>query len=261
MVRLMSVIRAPCLLRGVVSVLLMAIPLFSSAAQPPLRFAVTESWSMPMIRFENHQPTAGIMFDIMQSLARQVGRDPVYHVMPRLRVQSALEHNEVDLHCYSAQAWYPNLSGDYMWSLPILYQRDWLVASAETAAGAYPNQFDSETVGTVLGYNYPALQALFDNHQLVREDARTLEQALAKLVAGRYNYAITTELILDWTNSRLAPDKRLKPIALVGDQPAACMVRNNPDLPIAKILRTLLRMRMTGEIQKIIEHYTTPRTP
>ncbi|MFH7451199.1 amino acid ABC transporter substrate-binding protein, partial [Pseudomonas syringae pv. tagetis] len=76
---------------------------------------------------------------------------------------SALERGDVDMLCYSAQAWYPELSGDYLWCLPILYQRDWLVASAVTAAGPYPEQFDNQTGGTVLGYNYPALQHLFDN--------------------------------------------------------------------------------------------------
>ncbi|MCR8720386.1 ABC transporter substrate-binding protein [Pseudomonas syringae] len=233
----------------------------SQAGQAPLRFAVNEGWTMPMMHITDYQPESGILFDIMQSLAHQVGREAEYHVMPRLRIQGALEHDEVDIHCYSAQAWYPDLSGDYLWSLPILYQRDWLVASAETAAGPYPEQFDNETVGTVLGYNYPALQHLFDSHQLNREDARTQNQTLGKLMAGRYNYAVTNQLILDWTNRSLPAGKKLKPIALVAEQPAACLIRNNPDLPVNRILRTLLRMRMSGEIQRIIDRYTAPLAP
>lgn len=231
----------------------------SAAAEPPLRFSVADSWSMPLIQLDEGEPTAGILFDIMQSLTRQLGLRAEYHVLPRLRVQAALERGEVDIRCYAAQAWVPNLSGDYFWSLPILYQRDLLIASAETAAGPYPSQFENETVGTVLGYNYPELQHLFNNHQLVREDARNQEQTLRKLVAGRYNYAVTSELALDWVNRDLPAVQRMKVISLVSEQPAGCIIRNDPGLPTQKILRTLVRMRVSGEIQQIIDRYTAPR--
>ncbi|WP_229636117.1 substrate-binding periplasmic protein [Pseudomonas syringae] len=232
----------------------------SASAEPPLRFSVADSWSMPLIQLDEGEPTSGILFDIMQSLARQSGLRAEYHVLPRLRVQAALERGEVDIRCYAAQAWVPNLSGDYFWSLPILYQRDLLIASAETAAGPYPSQFENETVGTVLGYSYPELQHLFDNHQLVREDARNQEQTLRKLVAGRYNYAVSSELALDWVNRDLPAGQRMKVISMVSDQPAGCIIRNDPGLPTQKILRTLVRMRVSGEIQQIVDQYTAPRS-
>jgi ABC-type amino acid transport substrate-binding protein len=241
---------------------LIVLPLFTQpswAAEPPLRFSVAESWSMPLIQLDDYQPTSGILFDIMQSLSRQVGMRAEFHVLPRLRVQAALERGEVDIRCYAAQAWVPNLSGDYFWSLPILYQRDLLIASAQTAAGPYPEQFSNETVGTVLGYNYPDLQHLFDNHQLVREDARSQEQTLRKLAAGRYNYAVSSQLVLDWVNRDLPASQRLKVISLVSEQPAGCILRNDPSLPTQRILRTLVRMRVSGEIQQIIDRYTAPR--
>lgn len=229
------------------------------ASEATLKFSVADSWSMPLIELQDYQPVNGILFDIMQSLARQVGRTAEYHVLPRLRVQAALERGDVDIRCYAAQAWVPNLSGDFLWSLPILFQRDLLIASAETAAGPYPAQFDNETIGTVLGYNYPDLQALFDNHQLVREDARSQEQALRKLAAGRYHYAISSQLVLEWFNRELPVNGQLRAISAVSEQPAGCIVRNDPALPTQQILRTLVRMRVSGEIQQIIDHYTAPR--
>lgn len=227
----------------------------STANEPPLRFSVSESWSMPLIDIEGHQPTTGILFDIMNSLARQVGRTPEYHVLPRLRVKTAMEQGEVDVRCYTSPAWLSSLSGDYFWSLPILVQRDVLLASPETA-GPYPDQFDNEVVGTVLGYTYPELQHLFNNHNLLREDARNEEQVLRKLVAGRYNYAVGNQLAMDWVNRDLPARRRLKVVSVISEQPAACMVRNDPALPAQKILRTLLRMKMSGEIQQIVDRYT-----
>ncbi|KTC58727.1 hypothetical protein ALP83_04717 [Pseudomonas syringae pv. actinidiae] len=261
MTRFKRTFAEPRLPRAAVACMLLLSTQTVSAAKATLDFAVNEGWTMPMMHITDFRPESGILFDIMQSVAHHVGLEARYHVMPRLRIQSALERGEVDMHCYSSQAWYPDLSGDYLWSLPILYQRDWLVASAETAAGPYPEQFDNETVGTVLGYNYPALQHLFDNHQLIREDARTQNQTLGKLMAGRYNYAVTNQLILEWTNRNLPVGRRLKPISLVAEQPAACLIRNTPELPTGKILRTLVQMRLSGEIQQIIDHYTAPTPP
>ncbi|WP_459748094.1 substrate-binding periplasmic protein [Pseudomonas sp. 3A(2025)] len=226
-----------------------------AASEPPLRFSVTESWSMPLIRIEGHQPTTGILFDIMQSLARQVGRTAEFHVLPRLRIQTAMEQGDIDVRCYTSPAWLSSLSGDYFWSLPILIQRDLLLASPETV-GPYPEQFDNEVVGTVLGYTYPELKHLFNNHNLLREDARNEEQVLRKLVAARYNYAVGSQLALDWVNRDLSTKRRLKVVSVISEQPAACMVRNDSALPAQKILRTLLRMKMSGEIQQIVDRYT-----
>lgn len=80
-------------------------------------------------------------------------------------------------------------------------------------------------------------------------------------MAGRYNYAVSNQLILEWTNRNLPVGRRLKPISLVAEQPAACLIRNTPELPTGKILRTLVQMRLSGEIQQIIDHYTAPTPP
>ncbi|WNW10976.1 transporter substrate-binding domain-containing protein [Pseudomonas sp. DTU_2021_1001937_2_SI_NGA_ILE_001] len=223
-----------------------------------LRFSVSESWSMPLMHLENHQPTSGILLEIFDSLARQVGRQAEYHVMPRLRIQGALESADIDVRCYIAKSWLGDLRGDYAWSVPILVQRDLLVAAPLTV-GPYPEQFDNEVIGTVTGYNYPALQHLFDSHRLVREDARNQEQVLRMLVAGRYNYAISNQLAMDWINRELPPEQRLKVVATVSEQDAACLVRKDPALPVQQILDTLQAMRKSGEIQRIVERYAPRR--
>lgn len=228
----------------------------STADQPALRFSVSESWSMPLAEIDEHQLTAGILFDIMNQVARQVGRPAEFHVMPRLRIQSALENAEVDVRCYISEAWITPLKGDFRWSQPILIQRDLLLASPLTV-GPYPDQFDNEVVGTVLGYNYPALQHLFDRHNLVREDARNQEHVLRKLAAGRYNYAVSNELEMIWINRELPAAHRFKVVSVINEQPVACVVRNDPALPVRQILDSLQKMAESGEIQQIVKRYTS----
>lgn len=235
---------------------LLGISLNAMAGQAPLRFAVPDSWAMPMVQLQRGTPTQGILHDILLSLATQVGAPAQFVVLPRARVQSAMEHGDIDVRCYAAQSWLPNQSGDYIWSVPLWFQRDLLISRKEQPAQINPAQLPRQAIGTVLGYSYPTLQPLFDADQLQREDARNQEQVLEKLLAGRYRYAVSNQWTLDWINQRLLPEQQLQGVAVLQEQNIGCYVRNDPKVPVQRILRTLLRMKMSGEIDDIIRLYT-----
>lgn len=234
---------------------LLLISLNASAAEAPLRFVLPDSWAMPMVQLERGQPTQGILYDVMLSLATQVGVPAEFHVLPRARVQGAMEHGEVDVRCYAAQSWLPNQSGDYIWSIPLWTQPDVLVSRRGPPLAVVPANLPRQTIGTVLGYSYPTLQPLFDNGHLLREDARSQDQALEKLLVGRYRYAVSNQWTLDWFNQRQPLDRQLQGVAVVQEQNVGCFVRNDPNVPVQRILRTLLRMKMSGEIDDIIRLY------
>ncbi|WP_460116917.1 substrate-binding periplasmic protein [Pseudomonas sp. S2_C03] len=234
---------------------LLLIGLNASAAEAPLRFVLPDSWAMPMVQLERGQPTQGILYDAMLSLATQVGVPAEFHVLPRARVQGAMEHGEVDVRCYAAQSWLPNQSGDYIWSIPLWTQPDVLVSRRGPPLAVVPADLPRQTIGTVLGYSYPTLQPLFDNGHLLREDARSQDQALEKLLAGRYRYAVSNLWTLDWFNQRQPSDRQLQGVAVLQEQSVGCFVRNDPNVPVQRILRTLLRMKMSGEIDDIIRLY------
>ena len=234
---------------------LLLISLNVVAAEAPLRFVVPDSWAMPMVQLERGRPTQGILFEMMLSLATQVGVPAEFHVLPRARVQNAMEHGEVDVRCYAAQSWLPNQSGDYIWSIPLWTQPDVLISRIGPLSVVVPANLPRQAIGTVQGYSYPSLQALFDANRLHREDARNQEQVLEKLQAGRYHYAVSNQWTLDWFNQRLLPNRQLQGVAVLQEQNVGCYVRNDPKVPVQRILRTLLRMKMSGEIDDIIRLY------
>lgn len=231
------------------------ISLSGVAAESPLRFVVPDSWSMPMVQFEAGRPTQGILYDVMLSLATQVGVPAEFHVLPRARVQNAMEHGEVDVRCYAAQSWLPNQSGDYIWSIPLWVQPDVLISRPDPITSLIPADLPRQFIGTVRSYSYPTLQPLFDADKLQREDARNQEQVLEKLSAGRYRYAVSNLWALNWFNQRLLPEHHLQSVAVLQVQRVGCYVRNDPKVPVQRILRTLLRMKMSGEIDDIIRLY------
>ncbi|MCB2255288.1 transporter substrate-binding domain-containing protein [Pseudomonas chlororaphis] len=227
------------------------------AAEPPLRFSIADSWAMPVVQIERGRPTQGILHDMLASLATQVGRPAEFHVLARARVQAAMDHKEIDIRCYAAKSWLADQPGDYLWSVPLFVQRDLLVAREHLPIT--PRDLSPQPIGTVLSYTYPSLQPLFDSHQLLRDDARNQEQVLQKLWAGRYRYAVSNQWTLDWFNQTLPADQQLHGVAVLQEQAVGCIIRNDPALPVQRVLRTLLRMKMSGEIDDLIGLYTGRR--
>nr|WP_314620104.1 transporter substrate-binding domain-containing protein [uncultured Pseudomonas sp.] len=220
-----------------------------------LRFSVAESWSMPLVRLENGQPVEGLMFDLIQALAREAGALPEYHVLARLRLQQAMEDGDIDVRCYVSTQWFNDRPGNFVWSVPLFEQRDVLVGRASDNGPTRPEQLPEQAIGTVLGYAYATLEPLFAQGRLRREDSRSQELALQKLQIGRYRHAVSNELSLQWFNKQLPPEQRLQVLAVLEEQALGCMVRNDPAIPTQGVLRALVRMKESGEIERITRRY------
>jgi polar amino acid transport system substrate-binding protein len=225
----------------------------SLAGDRPLRFSINDSWAMPMIRIEAGQAVEGILYDLHQRIAAKVGRQAEMLIMPRLRVQQALEDGDIDVRCYVSPNWLGSGHHRYIWSLPFMTQRDLLVG--RQAGTLQPEQLRGEHLGTVLGFSYPRLNALFDSGQIRREDARTQEQVLLKLQAKRYPYAVSNELTLLWFNRQLPAAKRLHRLGEISNDLIACIVRDDPDVPTMAILRAMVQMKQDGEFEAILQAY------
>lgn len=225
------------------------------AAQPVLRFSVAESWSMPLIRIEDGQPVEGMLFDLMQAMAHEAGARPEYHVMARLRLQQAMEEGDIDVRCYVSPQWFNARPGNFVWSIPLIHQRDLLVARASDTPPTRPEQLPPQAIGTVLGFAYDTLEPLFAKGQLQREDSRNQLLVLQKLQASRYRYAVSNQLSLQWFNQQVPPEQRLQVIAVLEEQQLGCLVRNDPALPSQGVLRALVRMKQSGELQRIVQRY------
>lgn len=221
---------------------------------PPLRFSVTESWAMPMIRIEDGRATSGVLYDLQMRLAEKVGRRAELLVMPRLRVQRLMARGEIDVRCYVNPGWLSETHHQYIWSVPFMVQRD-LIVGRHDEADISMAQLPGERLGTVLGFSYPRLESLFASGQVLREDARTQELVLEKLEAGRYRYAVSNELALAWFNRNLPEDKRLRALAELSADALSCLVRDAPDVPTQALLRALVQMKEDGEFDAILSRY------
>ncbi|MBM7060596.1 transporter substrate-binding domain-containing protein [Pseudomonas sp. UL073] len=223
------------------------------AEQRPLRFSISDSWAMPMVRIEDGRATGGILYDLQTRLAQKVGRQAEQLVRPRKRVQQMLARGEIDVRCYVNPDWLRESHYQYIWSVPFMMHRDMLVAPTPTQVR--PEQLHDEVIGTVLGFSYPRLEPLFASGQLQRDDARTQLLTLSKLSAGRNHYAVSNELALAWYNRQRPSSEPLYAVEQISEDLVACIVRDEPDVPTMALLRALVRMKQDGEFDAILARY------
>ncbi|WP_231570109.1 MULTISPECIES: ABC transporter substrate-binding protein [Pseudomonas] len=246
-----SLVRAMC--PRLCAAVLALLSLCCSAQERPLRFSITESGVMPLVEIRNGEAVGGILYDLPMRLAEKVGRRAELLVLPRLRVQRALLHNEIDVRCYVNPAWLSETYPQYVWSIPFMVQRDLLVG--RTPETVTPEKLPKQSIGTVLGFYYPTLHPLFMSGQLLRDDGRTQGLVLTKLAAGRYDYAISNELALHWYNRHVDQAEKLHQVHELASDLAACLVRDAPDVPTMQLLRAMVQMKEDGEFDAILQRY------
>lgn len=224
------------------------------AEQTPLRFSISDSSTMPMISLDNGQPTGGILHDVHQSIAEKLGRKAKQQVISRTRIKSLLVNGEVDVNCYTNPAWLAIELPNYRWSVPFMAQQTVLVARKKTPAIGL-HHLQGERIGTVLGFTYPDVDARFLNGTLIRDDARTENQGLMKVEAGRVRYAVSTQVALDWFNRNQPEDSRLRVVDRINEFSVHCIVRDEPDVPATEILTAMQELKDAGTFDAILSRY------
>jgi polar amino acid transport system substrate-binding protein len=227
----------------------------AAAGERPLRFTVSANWDMPMVRFDKGMATGGLLYDLQTRLAEMVGRSAEMVVLPPRRLAKSVETGETDVLCNVSPDWLEESHYQYVWSIPFLYHRDLLVARADLTSAPPLDILHGEHLGTVASYHYPELDRLIATGHVVRDDARNQRQVLLMVQAGRFRYAVTSEQELRWFNQTQPADRQLKVAAELSSEPLACIVRDEPDVPAMALLRAMVRMKQSGDLDRILARY------
>lgn len=238
----------------IIAVSLLLYPAWAQAADPPLRFSVSDSSTMPMIDLQNGQPVDGILHDLHRRIAERVGRKAEELVMSRARIQPLLAEGAVDVSCYMNPAWLAETHASYRWSVPFMNQRSILVARPGTSPAKLWS-LRGRRIGTVLGFYYPETDVAFRDGTLIRDDARTEHQVLEKLAAGRNQYALSTQVALDWFHRNRPAGRELQIVDRLSEYSIHFIVRDEPDVPAREILDVMKQMQHDGEFGAILANY------
>lgn len=210
---------------------------------------------MPYGEVENDHLVGGIFFDLYQAIAQKTGLALLPVVLPRKRIDGAVANGDIDLRCYFSPQWTSNPEF-YAWSKPLFAIQDVLFGHEGTPElSALKDIAPGTAISTTLGYRYTALDPLFAQGQLQRDDSVDAEKVLRKMTVGRTLYGVSSGNALDWYK-RQTPGHRLAAWRLVIDSTDLhCAVPKNGAVPAARLLGALEELRKAGRIDAILRSY------
>jgi polar amino acid transport system substrate-binding protein len=233
----------------------------AARAQRPgdLRFALGQSWGPPFLERVGTRVTGGLLPDLMNAIAAELGLVARYEMLPPLRVERAMDDGSVDLHCLLSPTWWPEVNDPARWSVPLLRLKDVLVASPQgpaTASELKQRLASSEPlrVATVRGYRYPTLEDDFKAGRFVREEAFDQWSLLEMLARNRAPLGVVNSLTLRAYQQR-APRSGLHALREVQEVATHCLLSAKPQVPAADLQEAISQAVRSGRVQRVLARY------
>ncbi len=199
----------------------------------------------------------GIMFDVLDVIAKKKGYTIKIFNIPRKRVQIMLQTGEIDASPRAVE-WTKN-PFVFLFTEPVVASRDVIVSSSKK-----PLKFESiedlfgKNLRTRLGYKYPELEPHFSSKKITRLDDLHEFEVLRKIrtVPLRFDGGIINELVArwiikenNWKNEFTFSDKD------VGNFGYRIMFSSKWYFFIKDFNAELHKMKQQGMIQAIVEKY------
>lgn len=221
------------------------------ASSGKLLILVDDSTEMPLADLQDNTLLAGIHFDLGQALAKELGQQPGFRVVPRKRIALSLQNGEADLICLYRPEWLP---GPFHWSRLFLANADVVVTHRDQPRPRSLAALAGQSIGTILGFRYPELEARLGS-KLVRDDAPNSTSNLRKLEAGRVHHAVVNRLYLHYQQKLGQPPLPLHPPLLLNNYRAGCALSQHSRISLPQLNRAIGNLLDNHTLSHILSKY------
>lgn len=200
----------------------------------------------------------GIMTDVLAEICKTCGIELSMAYFPEKRSRMMLRKGEI--HAYpKAKEWIPN-PDTFAWTDPVVTSQDVLVFSRHRFPEGAPQSIKGFTVGTILGFNYPTLQPMFEKKTIKRTNAKSTESLMRMVQRGHIDVAVTNQFVAEWiirNNTDMTANDYIIADTPVDSAPYRFAFTRAKDFShvIDAFNRELAAMRQDGRLQAIIERY------
>ena len=174
-----------------------------SAVADELRVAVDASTEMPWSLIHENHLISGLHFDLGQALARELGLEARFVLLPRKRLSEALTRGDADLACALLPSWLP---GPFDWSTGFIGQTYVVLTVRSAPAPASLKDLAGQPIGTINGFTYPELDRAL-GAAFVRDDAPSAATNLAKLAIGRMRHSVVEERLFAYAHDETVDNR------------------------------------------------------
>jgi len=228
-----------------------------NAPSAPLKIAYSASHSEPYSFTDKGQITAGIIKDLMDALAEQLGTKAEYLLLPRKRIPQYLLQGKADIKVIANPAWEPQ-PDKFLWSAPLFTETQILVLpnNPTLSSEVRLDNLPGDRIGTILGYSYPILEAYFREGSLQRIDSRELELSFKMLMAGRLDALVSSEILVrhHLKTQGASRDYRLV-TGLLPSYEIRLMISQNTRFSLVDINRASQHLKDSGKVRGTLNTY------
>lgn len=229
--------------------LLLLLPLSPQAGE--LVILVDTATEMPMARVEKFRLVDGMHRDVGVALAKALGREPRFLMLPRMRIDGALESGDADILCDYIPGW---IKGDFAWSQPFLPHVEVVISNRTAERPRTIADLAGQPLGTVFGFAYPDLERALGKG-FVRADGPSSDLNLRKLSLGRLQHMVTIKGFIDYRLKLGEPALSLHPQLVVNSQMTSCAVSPKGHVTVAQVDRAVAQVVREGAVAAITARY------
>lgn len=228
----------------------------SHAQQVNLRAVVSDSNPAPFAIWDARaQMTGGLIPQLLNRVAAELGLPIDYQNIPRARIEAWLRSGQADIACFLNPAWVEQPKA-YDWSVPLFQSQQLIIRNVSASPIRQEQDLYGKRVGTTRGFVYPELAQAFAQHQILRDDALTLESNLQRLKQGRLDAVLTVDLsyahVLQkhpiWRSDFVAEPLWAEPATLF------CAI-SQQSAERQRLLRQLSRLQAEGHLKLMLQPY------
>ena len=228
----------------------------SKTAPKPIAYGMNDSNSPPFLQIDNSSSTpiikGGLFFDLGLEVGKKLKRPIRFMLSPRKRLDSGLADGEIELVCYNTEAWAGSYANEYNWSIPIFEQTNLVVGLKSNMSKSRLkslNDLKGSTLGTALGFIYPALTPYFKDGSIKREDALSGMANITKLHSGRVQYIILNNLEYNFYKKKHSDLQQAS--FIIDPINVKCASSKKSDLKISDINSAVSELKNSGRLQKV----------
>lgn len=222
----------------------------------PIIYGLNDTNSPPFLLYDNNTEypviQGGLFFDIGLEMGKKLKRPIKFMLSPRKRLDSGLADGKIELVCYNNEAWAGEFAKDYLWSIPIFKQSNYVVSNSKYKGNdnlETIKDLKGKTIGTTLGFVYPNLMPYFKDGSIIREDVLSGTANLSKLNAARIPFILLNNLEYNYYKKKF-PDLQRAPFE-IDPVIVKCAISKKSDLKLDEVNTAIKELKKSGRLQEI----------
>ncbi|MFM6927027.1 MAG: substrate-binding periplasmic protein [Bdellovibrio sp.] len=217
---------------------------------------INSDYSLPLVgirRFENN-PTldSGILKDLGEAIADELKIQPSWVLLPKKRVAPTLLAGHISFICHLNEAWQEKIKDDVLWSHD-LYRSVNVIVHLKKKTIHSLSELNGERIGVVLNFVYKGLDNLFQKNTLLREDGPNNDSNIQKLLSGRINYIVMSNLEYNYYKKKHAAldftDFGMDSVM------TKCALSPKSNLKLNELNHAIDTIKRNGTLDKILKSY------